>query len=79
MKGSDVGYGGGCIFSYFLAFIQTNEVMQVISFVLSTIASVLIIVLRLWAWWKEARKDGKIDKTEIEDAIDILEDHRKDK
>ena len=68
---------GGNVFTYVLSAVQTNEVMQIISFILSSIVSVLLIVFRLWAWYKEAKKDGKITKEEIDDAIDIIDDQQK--
>lgn len=79
MKLNDVFSICGNVGTYVLAAIQTNEVLQIISFVLSSITSVIIIFLRLWSWWKEAKKDGKIEKEEIDEAIGIIEDSRKDK
>ena len=32
------------------------------------------IILGLRAWWKEAKKDGKIDKEEMEEGAKIIED-----
>ena len=69
----------GNVGTYVLSAIQQNEVLQIISFVLSSITSIVIIFLRLWSWWKDAKKDGKIEKEEIDEAIDIIEDSRKDK
>ena len=69
----------GNVGTYVLSAIQQNEVLQIISFVLSSITSIVIIFLRLWSWWKEAKKDGKIEKEEIDEAIGIIEDSRKDK
>ena len=55
--------------------IQTNEVLQTISLVITIIGGILtFIVMPLWKWWKEAKKDGKIDKEEIEKGIDTLVD-----
>ena len=68
----------GNVGTYVLSAIQQNEVLQIISFVLSSITSIVIIFLRLWSWWKEAKKDGKIEKEEIDEAIGIIEDSRKD-
>ena len=79
MKLNDIFSICGNVGTYVLAAIQTNEVLQIISFVLSSITSVIIIFLRLWSWWKEAKKDGKIEKEEIDAAIGIIEDSRKDK
>ena len=54
---------------------QTNEVLQTISLVITIIGGILtFIVMPLWKWWKEAKKDGKIDKEEIEKGIDTLVD-----
>lgn len=78
MKLNDIFSICGNVGTYVLAAIQTNEVLQIISFVLSSITSVIIIFLRLWSWWKEAKKDGKIEKEEIDEAIGIIEDSRKD-
>ena len=72
-----------CIFGngvgYVMSVVQTNEILQIVSFVLSTLTSVVIIAFRLWAWWKKAKEDGKISKEEIDEAIDILEDAKEKK
>lgn len=72
-----------CIFGngvgYAMSVVQTNEILQIVSFVLSTLTSVVIIAFRLWAWWKKAKEDGKISKEEIEEAIDILENEKEKK
>ena len=60
--------------TYLFAVAQTNEVFQIIELVCSIITSVVLIFFRLWKWYKEAKKDGKIDKEEIQEAIDIITD-----
>ena len=57
---------------YVLAVLQTNEVFQIIEFVLSIIVSIVLLIYRIWKWWKDANKDGKITKEEIEDGINIV-------
>lgn len=57
---------------YVLAVLQTNEVFQIIEFVLSIIVSIVLLIYRIWKWWKDANKDGKISKEEIEDGINIV-------
>ena len=57
---------------YVLAVLQTNEVFQIIEFVLSIIVSIVLLIYRVWKWWKDANKDGKITKEEIEDGINIV-------
>ena len=38
----------------------------------------LIIGSKLFRWWKKAKADGKIDKEELDEAIEIVEDGIKD-
>jgi cadmium resistance protein CadD (predicted permease) len=54
--------------------IQPNAVLQYISIAITIISGLISIMLGLRAWWKDAKKDGKIDKEEVEDAIKILSD-----
>ena len=51
---------------------QTNEVLQTISIVLTIIGSLITIGMAIINWWKNAKKDGKITKDEIKDGIDII-------
>lgn len=51
---------------------QTNEILQTISLIISIIGGVItFIVVPLWTWYHNAKADGKITKDEIEDGIDI--------
>ena len=52
--------------------LQPNEVWQYIQMGITIIAGIISIILGLRAWWKDAKKDGKIDKEEIEDGINII-------
>ena len=52
--------------------LQPNEVWQYIQMGITIIAGIISIILGLRAWWKDAKKDGKIDKEEIKDGIDII-------
>ena len=54
--------------------LQTNEVLQTISLVLTIVGTLITIAMALINWWKNAKKDDKIDKEEIQDAIDIIKD-----
>lgn len=63
---------GGNVFTYILAVIQNNPVLSYIEFALAIISSIVIIGYRLWKWWKEAKKDGKIDKEEVKEGLNIL-------
>ena len=52
--------------------LQPNEVWQYIQMGITIIAGIISIILGIRAWWKDAKKDGKIDKEEIKDGIDII-------
>lgn len=52
--------------------LQTNEILQAISLILTIIGTIITIIMALLNWWKKAKKDGKIDKEEIKDGIDII-------
>ena len=77
MKDTAISIGGNA-FGYVLAVIQSNEVFQIISFVLSVMTSLIIIGYKVWAWWREAKKDGKITKDEIQQLGDSISDDVKD-
>lgn len=54
--------------------LQTNEILQTISIVITIIGGIITIVMALLNWWNKAKKDGKIDKEEIQEGVDILVD-----
>lgn len=53
--------------------IQPNEIFQYIQMGLTIIATIITIILGLRAWWKDAKKDGKITEDEIKEGIDIIQ------
>lgn len=71
-KVNDVFEIGGNSFMYVLTFTQTKEIFEIISLVLSIFISLLIIFSKLYQWWKNAKKDGKITSDEINAGIDIF-------
>ena len=54
--------------------IQPDVIFQYVQIVLTIIATLITIILGLRAWWKDAKKDGKITKDEIEQGISIIKD-----
>ena len=64
-----------------LTFVQENQVLQIISLVFAVIASACSIILSLikfFHWLKEALKDGKITKEELEEGEKIVDNIKKD-
>ena len=70
----EIGSVVGNVVTYVLAAVQQNEILQIIEFVLSAILTVVILVYRVWHWYQEAKKDGKIDKEEIDQLGKIIEE-----
>lgn len=55
--------------------LQTNEVLQTISLVITIIGGLItFIIVPLVTWYQRAKQDGKIDKDEIKQASDIIID-----
>ena len=53
--------------------LQTNNVLQTISLVITIIGGLItFIIVPLVNWYKNAKKDGKIDKDELKDGVDII-------
>ena len=72
MNKETLGGVGGVMISALGTGIQTNELLQTISLVLTIIGTVITIVMALLNWWKRSKKDGKIDKEEAKEGLDIV-------
>lgn len=65
----------GTILSAVGTTLQTNEVLELISLIITIIGGIItFIVVPLINWHKTAKSDGKITKDEIKEAIDIVEE-----
>ena len=68
----------GCGIATVFTAVQTQELFQIISLILTCIATLTTIGYNIYKWYKNAMKDGKLDKNEIEEGIDIIEQGAKD-
>ena len=58
--------------------LQVNELLQTISLIITIVGGIVsLIVVPLLTWYKNAKKDGKIDPKEIKEAAKIVEDGAK--
>lgn len=64
--------------TYGLVFLQNNEIFQYIELSLSIATSCVLIAYRIWKWHKKASADGKIDKEEVKEMIDIIIDGKEE-
>lgn len=54
---------------------QTNEILETISLVITIIGgAITFIVVPILNWYRHAKKDGKIDAGEIKEGLDIIVD-----
>ena len=68
----------GCGTGVVLTAVQTNEIFQTISLILTCIATLLTIAYNIYRWYKKATEDKKITPEEIKEGIDILNQGAKD-
>lgn len=55
--------------------LQTNEILETISLIITIIGGLItFIVVPLLNWYRHAKKDGKIDADEIKEGLDIIVD-----
>lgn len=74
MKISDTLEIGGNTGMYILTAVQTKEIFQIISLVLSILISIFIIVGKVVEWYKKAKEDGKITKEEIKELTNNVKE-----
>jgi flagellar motor component MotA len=57
---------------------QSNELLQTISLVITILGGIITILMALTKWWKDAKKDGKITKEELKEGGKIVKDNIED-
>ena len=65
-----IGCGAGVI----LTAVQTQQIFQIISLILTCIATLLTIAYNIYRWYKKATEDKKITPEEIKEGIDVIND-----
>ena len=58
--------------------LQTNNVLSTISLIITIIGGLITIAMALINWFQKAKADGKIDKDEIKEGLEIIEQGAKD-
>lgn len=75
MKHELIGGSIGTLLSAVGTGLQTNEILQTISLVITIVGGLItFIIMPLLSWYRNAKKDGKIDEKEINDAVNIVSD-----
>ena len=75
MKNELIGGSVGTALSAVGTGLQTNDVLQTISLIITIIGGLItFIIVPLVTWYKNAKKDGKIDADELEEGVKIVID-----
>ena len=75
MKDELIGGSVGTALSAVGTGLQTNDVLQTISLCITIIGGLItFIIVPLVTWYKNAKKDGKIDADELEEGVKIVID-----
>ena len=75
MKNELIGGSIGTALSAVGTGLQTNDVLQTISLIITIIGGLItFIIVPLVTWYKNAKKDGKIDADELEEGVKIAID-----
>ena len=65
----------GTILSAVGTAVQVDEVLKYISLGITILGGIIsMIIIPIWNWYKEAKRDGKITKQEIEEGVKIASD-----
>ena len=63
----------GTILSAVGTAMQTEEILKYISLAITIVGGIIsMIIIPIFNWYREAKKDGKIDKEEIKEGIEII-------
>lgn len=62
------------LFQYAAALVQVDEIFKWIQLGLALICSIVLLAYRIWKWHKDASKDGKIDKEEVDKLAETIKD-----
>ena len=75
MKNELIGGSVGTALSAVGTGLQTNDVLQTISLIITIIGGLItFIIVPLVTWYKNAKRDGKIDSDELEEGVKIVID-----
>lgn len=74
MKMDEYVLSGVNLYQYAAALVQFDEVLKWIQLGLALICSIVLLAYRIWKWHKDASKDGKIDKEEVDKLVETIKD-----
>ena len=79
MKNKEVASYGANIMSAIFTGLQTDEILQIVSLILTIVATIFSISFTIYNWYKRAKEDGKITPDEVNELIDDLKNKKEKK
>lgn len=65
---------GGCGVAAVLTVVQTQAIFQIVSLILTCVTTAVTLGFTIYKWYKDSKKDGKIDSNELQQGINIVKD-----
>lgn len=57
---------------------QVTDILQIILAILGAISALISLAFNIYCWYKKATADGKIDKEEVDELVDIVKEGTED-
>lgn len=74
-----VGGVAGSLLTILSATGITQEVVQIVYYILGALALLFSLSFTIWRWYKAAKADGKITEEEVDDLFDKINNELGDK
>lgn len=55
--------------------LQPDEVLRIVSLILTCLSVLISVAFTVYKWYKEAKRDGKIDADEVDDLVNKIKDN----
>lgn len=55
--------------------LQPDEILRIVSFILTCLSVLISVAFTVYKWYKEAKRDGKIDADEVDDLVNKIKDN----
>ena len=72
MQKDGIVFGSIAVLETMVTVSQTNEVFQTIQIIISALAGAVALAYTIWRWYRNAKKDGKITKDEVDDLFEQI-------
>lgn len=68
----------GSVFGTIFTALQTEKIFQLVSLILTILATLVSIAFTVWKWYDKAKADGQITADEVKELSDSVKEHVED-